>query len=68
MTNDEELLIRLKRKMINSVAKCKICNNGYNLIIDNIIPIADGGIDTKNNWQVLCKICSNKKLWSYPQV
>jgi 5-methylcytosine-specific restriction endonuclease McrA len=40
---------------------CKICNESQNLSIDHIIPVAKGGTDTLDNFQILCVRCNSKK-------
>lgn len=65
----EHLRQRAKRKkarlaFIESVRACQnpSCRSTKNLTIDHIIPISKGGSrGKKENWQVLCKRCNQKK-------
>ncbi len=38
--------------------KCLWCDSIENLVLDHIIPVADGGINLKENCQTLCQPCN----------
>lgn len=40
---------------------CKICGQKYNLTIDHLTPISQGGNNDDSNLQTLCNICNCKK-------
>ena len=41
--------------------KCLCCGTTENLSLDHIIPISKGGLNVKENSQVLCRACNSKK-------
>jgi 5-methylcytosine-specific restriction enzyme A len=41
--------------------KCNICKSEYDLTIDHIISVANGGSNELSNLQVLCRKCNSKK-------
>ena len=45
--------------------RCQICGatqkEGAKLVVDHIIPVAKGGMTTKDNLQTLCQICNSGK-------
>jgi hypothetical protein len=48
--------------------QCQSCqakiHPGHKWELDHIIPLAMGGADTKQNMQILCKICHNLKTYN----
>lgn len=40
---------------------CRLCKSTDHITIDHIIPIANGGINTLSNLQILCKSCNSRK-------
>ena len=55
--------IKTKRKkaLIAKVGHCENCGSIEDLTIDHILARGLGGRDTKDNWQVYCYKCNNKK-------
>jgi len=41
--------------------RCKHCNSEYNLSVDHIKPVIEGGRDYFGNLQTLCRSCNSKK-------
>lgn len=41
--------------------KCRHCDSTWDLEIDHITPISEGGLDEWNNLQCLCENCHNVK-------
>jgi len=41
--------------------KCAECDSGEGLVIDHIIPVSEGGDNTEDNLQLLCRKCHGKK-------
>lgn len=55
--------IEIKNKYDN---RCLCCGNQSPIIIsDHILPLSQGGSNTKDNIQPLCKICNNRKARKY---
>jgi len=40
---------------------CKMCGTTEGLVIDHIVPLSRGGMNTIDNIQVLCRSCNCKK-------
>lgn len=40
---------------------CQVCRYPYGLTVDHIIPLAWGGTNSKDNLQILCKLCHGRK-------
>jgi len=56
--------LRIKRKRINIKkrrGKCAECGNNKDLTIHHKIPLCNGGDESTENLEVLCKKCHNKK-------
>lgn len=51
----------MRKILINENSKCNYCGTNEKLTIDHIIPISKGGKNEKENVQILCSICNNKK-------
>ena len=51
----------MRKILIDENSKCNYCGTTEKLTIDHIIPISKGGKNEKENVQILCSICNNKK-------
>ena len=47
--------------------KCRKCGSTQDLTIDHIVPKKYGGGSTRDNLQILCGSCNNKKGHRLPQ-
>lgn len=52
---------RLRQQLIGEIGACQACGSTADLTIDHIIPIALGGVHTRNNIQLLCRSCNARK-------
>jgi len=46
-------------KQYNS--QCKLCHTREHLVFDHVVPFFNGGTNTVDNLQVLCRICNMRK-------
>lgn len=44
---------------------CELCQRTDNLVIDHIIPLAQGGSNELDNLRTLCQSCNAKEAWRY---
>lgn len=62
-----ESLHHIKKKSVRQMIfkrdgyKCKKCKSTENLSVDHIKPVLQGGLDTIDNLQTLCRSCNSKK-------
>lgn len=55
-------LMRAGYQMANA---CELCQSTQSLVIDHIIPLAQGGTNDLSNLRTLCQSCNAKEAWKY---
>jgi 5-methylcytosine-specific restriction protein A len=51
----------LRHQLFREQPFCALCGQHVATIRDHVIPLAEGGPDTRMNTQALCQICSDAK-------
>ena len=50
-----------RKALLKPDSKCAFCGASELLVIDHIIPVANGGLNIVSNVQILCRTCNIKK-------